>query len=278
MRKRPAPRKMPDIPRVEWPDRLLLALVEEYSKPPESIGVDLRYGERFGVSPRRLGVAAGLLPADGINPETEMAWLQEINQAEQDLVAAGLAEYFADWVAFRPTRQGIEHARRLKTLGMTDASAATSKKPSVFLGSSSEALPVLTALTQNLDRSALCKPWTTIFAPSRTTMEDLVAKLPTYDFAVFVLQADDLRAQETRDRKSMVPRDNVIFELGLAIGFLGRPRVFMVVERGVSVELPTDLAGVTPITYEPHPDGDLKAALFSAAAEIQQAIQREMKS
>ncbi len=94
---------------------------------------------------------------------------------------------------------------------------------------------------------------------------------------MFILQADDLRIQETRGKEGRVPRDNVIFELGLAIGFLGRPRVFMVVERGVAIDLPTDLAGVTPITYERHPDGDLKATLFSAAAEIEEAMRREFK-
>ncbi len=171
MKEKAPARKMPSIPRVEWPDRLLLALVEEYSKPPEPIGEDYTYGEAFGVSPRRLGVAAGLLPEGGLDSMREMAWLQEINQAEEELVAGGLAQYFPEWKAFRPTRQGIEHARRLKNLSTVKDSAPTSSKPLVFLGSSREALPVLKGLTQNLDRVALCKPWATIFEPSRTTME-----------------------------------------------------------------------------------------------------------
>jgi predicted nucleotide-binding protein len=268
-------RKMPDIPRTEWPDRLLLALVEEYSKVPETVFDSESHHERFGVSPRRMGVAAGLVPSDGIKIGVENAWLAEVEQARQDLISAGLAEYFLNWDSLRPTRKGIAYARRLMSLGQSSAMAAANTKPTLFLGSSREALDVVTALNHNLDRVAHCKSWPTIFEPSSSTMEDLVAKFPTFQFAVFILQADDLRVQENRGRQGRVARDNVIFELGLAIGFLGRRHVFMVTEREIPLDLPTDLLGVTPITFERHPDGDLKASLFSAAGEIALAIKRE---
>ena len=43
-------------------------------------------------------------------------------------------------------------------------------------------------------------------------------------------------------------RDNVLFELGLFMGKLGRERTFVVTEK--SVRLPTDLAGIATVNFE----------------------------
>jgi predicted nucleotide-binding protein len=49
--------------------------------------------------------------------------------------------------------------------------------------------------------------------------------------------------------KYLVPRDNVIFELGLD-GRSGRSRTFIVYEEGAKVKTPSDLAGVTTAPFE----------------------------
>jgi predicted nucleotide-binding protein len=66
----------------------------------------------------------------------------------------------------------------------------------------------------------------------------------------------------------MAPRDNVILELGLFIGALGRQRVFMLIEQGMDVKIPTDLLGVTPIVYPAGAPGDLSARLGPACTEL----------
>ena len=50
---------------------------------------------------------------------------------------------------------------------------------------------------------------------------------------------------ESRGKPWPVPRDNVIFELGLFMGRLGKERAILMEPRDEDVKLPSDLAGVT---------------------------------
>ena len=69
-----------------------------------------------------------------------------------------------------------------------------------------------------------------------------------------------------RDTVSQVVRDNVIFEFGLFIGKLGPEPVFFVIPRGEELHLPSDLLGLTPLTFDPHrTDHNLRAALGPCA-------------
>jgi predicted nucleotide-binding protein len=69
-----------------------------------------------------------------------------------------------------------------------------------------------------------------------------------------------------------VPRDNVVFELGLFIGALGRRRVFVVIPRGAEIKIPTDLLGLTPISYAPGDAVDLAARLGPVCTEIRDVV------
>ena len=87
-----------------------------------------------------------------------------------------------------------------------------------------------------------------MFGLSEGTLESLVKKLPGFDFAILVLTPDDVAI--TRGEAEQLPRDNVLFELGLFMGKLGRDRCFVVDDRSKQMKLPSDLAGVTPATFE----------------------------
>ena len=84
--------------------------------------------------------------------------------------------------------------------------------------------------------------WEGVDFPGETLELLVVAKLP------FSVPDDPL--VEARGERKAAPRDNVIFELGLFMGALGRARSFIVRERGVDLKIPTDLLGVTSIEYE----------------------------
>ena len=66
-----------------------------------------------------------------------------------------------------------------------------------------------------------------------------------FDFAILILSADD--SVKSRGETKPSARDNVILELGLCIGKLGRERTFAVCDKVVS--LPSDLAGVELTSY-----------------------------
>ena len=75
-------------------------------------------------------------------------------------------------------------------------------------------------------------------------------------------------------RRFDAPRDNVIYELGLAMGHIGRQRTVMVVPRGEDLKIPTDLAGLNPITFKVGPEGDLAAAIGPVCNELRALIRR----
>jgi hypothetical protein len=121
-------------------------------------------------------------------------------------------------------------------------------KPVLFIGSSKEGLAAARALEVQLERYARVNLWTSdLFQPGGTTIESLFDQLDTCHHAVFILTADDLVL--ARDREWVSPRDNVVFELGLFMGHLGRGRVFVVHDRDCDLKLPSDLAGVTMLTF-----------------------------
>ena len=103
-------------------------------------------------------------------------------------------------------------------------------KPRVFIGSSTEGLEIAELIQLGLERVAECTLWNqSTFAPGQTTIESIVDATVEYDFAVLVLTADDMIVK--RGVEAAAPRDNVLFELGLFTGALGRARTFMVHRR-----------------------------------------------
>ena len=148
----------------------------------------------------------------------------------------------------------------------------TSARPVVFIGSSTEGLPVAQALQLNLDSCAEVILWSQgVFGLSEGSLESLVDRIENFDFAILVLTPDDLTL--SRGTNSQSPRDNVVFELGLFMGALGRTRSFIVYDRTADLKLPSDLEGVTPATYQPPDAGSFQSALGACSTKIQSAIE-----
>lgn len=146
-------------------------------------------------------------------------------------------------------------------------------RPALFIGSSSEGLQIAEAAQLTLDPGCEVELWTQgAFGLTQGTLESLVIALSRFDFAVLVLTADDMTT--SRGTWRAAARDNVLFELGLFIGSLGRERTFMLYDRTNPPTLPSDLAGITAATFAPHTSGNLQAALGAPCTTIRTAVER----
>lgn len=149
----------------------------------------------------------------------------------------------------------------------------SSEAPKIFIGSSTEGLSIARKLQASLAEQFNVEIWNqgTVFGLGTHTLEALEGAVLSYDFAIFVFTPDD--SLLSRGETKPVARDNVIFELGLFTGRLGRHRAFIVRPKGTTVNLPTDLAGISTATYD-HTISNLAAGLEPACEKIREAIAR----
>jgi hypothetical protein len=144
-------------------------------------------------------------------------------------------------------------------------------KPTMFIGSATEGLPFAHALKAALQDETDVVLWDDgMFTLGTTFIETLVAALPRFDFAALLLTPDD--AVISREERVFGPRDNVIFELGLFMGRLGRERTFIVQPGGNIVTLPSDLHGVSVASYDWARKEEPAAALEPAYVRIREAV------
>src|SRR5688572_11364862 len=123
-------------------------------------------------------------------------------------------------------------------------------RPRVFIGSSSEARDkdITEILRVALSDVADVDAWhDSVFELGQSTLEGLMAAVDRYDFAVMAFTPDDLA--KVRDQVSMIPRDNVLFELGLFMGRLGPDRTFILTNEKDRPKIPSDLNGITRASY-----------------------------
>ncbi len=146
-----------------------------------------------------------------------------------------------------------------------------SRKPKVFIASSLEGRSIVDAIHVNIEHECEVTPWYHSFTPSSNTLDDLIISSSASDFALFVFQPDDLTL--IRSKAEPMVRDNVLFEMGIFIGTLGRERVFLLKPSHETLCLPTDLAGLIYLGYEANrTDQNLEAATNPACSKIKKCI------
>ena len=87
--------------------------------------------------------------------------------------------------------------------------------------------------------------------------------------------ADDISSM--RGTSKPVVRDNVLFELGMFMGYLGLQRTFLLIGKDASdLHLPTDLKGITYGTYDTNRrDREWRQATGPFCTEVRRKIESE---
>ncbi|MBU5923532.1 TIR domain-containing protein [Enterobacter sichuanensis] len=148
-----------------------------------------------------------------------------------------------------------------------------SEKPTIFIASSTEAIPLAEAVHIKLEDELKVRLWTNAFDLSSITITTLIGKTKEADYAVFVFHPDDKVFIRNNEYSSV--RDNVVLELGMFIGALGIEKCFILVPNSSrdKFRLPTDLAGVTVSPYNDK-EPDVIDAITGNCARIKQSVRK----
>lgn len=182
-----------------------------------------------------------------------------------------------------PTRNSIQSAATISGKQQVDdhraapsqstGSRQVVSRPTLFIGSTVEALAIARAVHAELDYDLDVTIWNHgLFPPGVTTWAQLTQTTLNYDFALFIFSGDD--EISSRGEQSIAVRDNLLIEYGLFVGVLGARRTFFLYNRDQRPKIATDLGGVTPLTYRDRPDNNFRSAVSPACDEIRQVVAR----
>jgi predicted nucleotide-binding protein len=170
-------------------------------------------------------------------------------------------------------RLSLELARRLRELSAVIP--PSNPTPVVFVGSSTEQLPIARAIQSACQKDPwITRVWTDgVFGPGKTPLESLAAQVSTIDFGLVVVAGDDL--VESRGTVRAAPRDNMLFEIGLLVGALGRERALMVrLQNDTGLKIPSDLLGVRALEVMAGRPEDLLSRVAPSIEELRLLVRR----
>jgi hypothetical protein len=150
-------------------------------------------------------------------------------------------------------------------------------KPELFIGSSVEGLKIAEAIETKLNHEFNVTLWTDgVFNLSNTTIDDLLEKLNKSDFGIFVFSDDDIT--KIRNKDYLTTRDNVIYELGLYTGKLGRYNTFIIKpSSSENFHLPSDLIGINIGEYDRNKLDNTVSAVSIFCSSIKRQVKNNPK-
>lgn len=122
------------------------------------------------------------------------------------------------------------------------------QRPKIFIASTVEGNKYTEALVTLLEYEEFdITPWSLHFENGFDSTINQLLNIDEYDFGIIIFTPDD--ETKTRGKNYDTPRDNVVFELGLLLGVLGKERVFPIIPRKSKLKLPSDLLGTNPYSF-----------------------------
>lgn len=152
--------------------------------------------------------------------------------------------------------------------------ATPNDKPRMFIMSSVEGLDVANEIQSGLQHDVLATVWPNgVFWAGGYPLESLELAVAESDFGVAVAHFEDI-VETSRGTRNPSIRDNVLFELGMFMGRLGRRRSILVYPSHAGIKLPSDLHGLTPASFQPGDANTLAARLGPVCTEIRKIVRR----
>jgi Predicted nucleotide-binding protein containing TIR-like domain len=151
-------------------------------------------------------------------------------------------------------------------------------KPTLFIGSSSERLPIARGLKQILTECADVTVWNEApeFGVGESILNSLIKVGEVYDFALLVFGQDDSTMMGGVELPTV--RDNVLFELGLFMGHMGTGRAFWLSPKGSKApHLPSDLGGIIHLAFD-EPEITNTTSIADSLAETRDKVYRQISS
>ncbi len=141
-------------------------------------------------------------------------------------------------------------------------------KPKLFIGSSRSNLSIAEKVKSYLSSNVDCSIWNSpeIWEINQSTFDNLLRCVSYFDFGLFIATADDWTL--TKDKIVIEPRDNVILEMALFCGALGRDKSFLMVEEGI--KLPTDFDGIYMPYFKKEDEKSIQSACDAYSKRITQ--------
>ncbi|MBP1804673.1 TIR domain-containing protein [Rubellimicrobium aerolatum] len=198
-----------------------------------------------------------------------------VRAGEKAVVLRLSEEAFSDLASRHPSiYRAIAQELSKRLLERNKTIGAYRERIRLFVISSREALAVARMIQNQFEHDPIdVELWTQgCFRAMNYTLQDLEEALDRADFAVAVAHADDVT--ESRDERWPAPRDNVVLELGLAMGRLGRSRALLMEPRGVDLKLPSDLLGITTIPYRFEKGGENDRLMGPACDKLREHMLR----
>lgn len=144
----------------------------------------------------------------------------------------------------------------------------TDLKPKIFIGSSTAGIAIAEKVKYTLSAIGDCFIWNepNVWEVNRSTFENLLRMVSYFDFGVFIATADDLTL--TNDKIVLEPRDNVILEMALFCGAMGRDKSFLLVEE--EIKLPSDFYGIYMPRFKRLDENSIKTACNEYVNKIEE--------
>lgn len=175
-------------------------------------------------------------------------------------------------------------------------------RPTIFIGSSSEALSLARGIATALGTEFTVQLWDDrLFELGEDTLTGLLRAVLAFDYAILVVSDDDTLSSRRNGNKAIpnlfttlwekvakvthnyaAPRDNVLFELGLFMGAMGRRRAFTIIAPSLrgAPKIPSDLFGNNVVYLKKSTVADvdynsIKEELGQLIATVKQRYEQE---